>query len=844
GGEVVVGDDGGTTDTPEPDVTPSNLAYVVYTSGSTGRPKGVGVEHRSAVDLVLSGCAAFGMGPDDVTPAMASFAFDIGVFEVLVPLASGGTVRLVPRERVLDAERLVEEVAEATTVHTVPALMRQLVGSGATFPRMRRAFVGGDAVPAELLGEMRRTFPAAEAWVLYGPTEATVICAGHRVEGTETRSLVGRPLGNAALYVCDAAGELSPDGVPGELWVGGPGVSRGYLGRPELTAERFVPDPFSGEPGARLYRTGDRVRRLRKGELEFLGRIDRQVKIRGVRIETGEVEAVLTRAPGVRQAVVAAREDGPGERRLVAYVVGEGTAGLRAFLRERLPEPMVPSAFVLLDALPLTPTGKTDVRALPAPGAAEAEEHTAPRTPTEEVLAAIWEDVLGVARVGATDGFFDLGGHSLLATRVVARVRAAFGVELPLRAVFEAPALAALAERVDAAARDDDAAAPPPLRPRPCEGDAAPSFAQERLWLIQRLDPETRAYHMPFAFHLSGGLDRAALRASLDALAERHESLRTVFPAVDGRPVQRVLPASPVDLAEEELSGLPEVERLAAAEARARAEARRPFDLERGPLFRAALLGLAEDEHVFLLGLHHAVADGWSLGVLFRELGALYGAFARGEAPPPAAPGLRYADYAAWQREWLAGEVLERQLAWWRERLAGAPPVLEIPADRPRPAARSGEGAAHLFPLPVGVGAALHALARREGATLYMALLAAFQALLAKYAGEEDVVVGTPVAGRTHAELEGLVGFFVNTLPLRTDLSGDPGFAGVLRRVRDTALGAFAHQDVPFEKLVEELAPERVPGRNPLFQVAFALQNVPGDTLELPGVAVSPLPAG
>ncbi len=787
-----------------------------------------------------------------MVPVLASYAFDIWGFEALVPLLSGGAVRIVPRDAVVDVPRLVAGLRDATAVHAVPALMRQVAAVAAASPEgppagMRRVFVGGDAVPPELLPEIRAAFPAAEVRVLYGPTEATVLASSHRVGADETvaGNLLGRPLPNARTYVVDAAGWPSPVGVPGELCIGGAGVARGYLGRPGLTAEKFVPDPFGGEAGARLYRTGDRARWRADGTLEFLGRTDAQVKVRGFRIEPGEVEAALAAAPGVREAAVAVREDAPGERRLVAYVAGATTAAaVREHLRARLPEHMVPAAVMVLESLPLTPTGKTDRRALPAPETGAGAEHVAPRTPTEEILAATWAEVLRVERVGAHDDFFALGGHSLLATRVQSRVRAALGVELPLRALFEAPTVAALAERVEAAQRAAEGIELPPLVPAARGGDAPLSFAQERLWVIDRLDPGSGVYNMPFAFRLAGPLDVAALRAALGALAERHESLRTVFPEVDGGPVQRVLPAAPVPLPLAELSGLPDGERAARVRALAAAEARRGFDLEAGPLFRASLLRLAAGEHVLLLSLHHVVGDGWSMGVLFRELSALYAAFAEGLPSPLPAPALQYADFAAWQRGWLAGDVLERQLAFWRGRLEGAPPALELPADRPRPAVWSTDGAIHPFAVPAGTLAALQALSRREGATLFMTLLAAWQLLLAKYSGEDDVVVGTPIAGRTHRATEEMVGFFVNTLALRSDLSGDPGFRGLLQRVKRGALDAYAHQDLPFEKLVEELHPERSLNRNPVFQVFFALQNAPSSGLELPGVAVSQLESG
>ncbi|HEX2095690.1 MAG TPA: amino acid adenylation domain-containing protein, partial [Longimicrobiaceae bacterium] len=841
---------------PEVRVSGDNLAYVIYTSGSTGTPKGVLVRHAGFANLLLTSRDAFGLGPGDVVPVTASYAFDIWGFEALTPLMVGGSIRIVSRDEVRDVARLVERIADATVLHAVPALMRQVVAAvsaspGGTLPAMRRAFVGGDAVPPELLPEMREAFPNAEVRVLYGPTEATILASSHLLAPGETvdRNPLGCPLPNVQAYVLDGAGEPVPAGVPGELHIGGAGVARGYLGRPELTAERFVPDPFSGEQGARLYRTGDRARWRADGTLEFLGRTDEQVKIRGFRIEPGEVEAVLRDHPAVRDAVVVAREDAPGDRRLVGYVIPAGevppVAELRALLRERLPEHMVPAALSVLDAFPLTPAGKIDRRALPAPdGARSGAEYVAPRTPVEEILAGIWAEVLGAERVGVHDNFFELGGHSLLATRVQSRVRTALGVEMPLRALFEAPTVAGLAALLESVRRGEQETALPPLVRVPRDGDLPLSFAQERLWVIDRLDPGSPVYNMPVALRLSGRLDAAALRAALDALFERHESLRTVFPAVEGRPAQRILPPGPVPFALEELPDLPAVERAAAALDRVRAEARRSFDVETGPLFRAVLLRLADEEHVLALNMHHIVSDGWSTGVLFGELGALYAALVEGRPSPLAELPVQYADFAVWQRGWLRGEILERQLAYWREELAGAPPELDLPTDRARPAVWSSEGALHAFALPPELRAGLQALARREGATLFMALLAAFQALLARYAGEEEVVVGTPVAGRTREALEGVVGFFVNTLALRGDLSGDPSFLRCLARVREATLGAYQHQDLPFERLVEELHPERSLNRNPVFQVMFTLQSTGAPVPELPGVTASPLETG
>ncbi|HEU0012282.1 MAG TPA: amino acid adenylation domain-containing protein, partial [Longimicrobium sp.] len=624
-------------------------------------------------------------------------------------------------------------------------------------------------------------------------------------------------------------------GVPGELYVAGANLSRGYYGRPALTAERFVPDPLSGVPGARLYRTGDLARLGGDGLLHYAGRTDRQVKVRGHRIEPAEVEAVLDAHPAVREGVVEARPDGRGGLRLVGYVVpADGvmdTDALRGHLRARLPEFMVPDAWVALEALPLTPNGKADRDALPEPPPpAASAEHVEPRTSTERALAAAWAELLGVERVGAADGFFELGGHSLLAMRLVSRVRAELGVELPLRAVFEAPRVAELASRVDAARGElaDEAAEPaPPLVHAARDGEPAPlSFAQERMWFLERLLPGSPVYNLPLRLRLRGPVDPEALRRALEAVVHRHEPLRTTFSLRGGQPVQVVHAPAGLELPLTDLAHLPREVAEAEAEAVSAREARRPFDLERGPLLRAALLRIAPDEWLLLLDLHHIVSDGWSTGVLYRELAALYRGFADGGDPHLPPLPVQYADYAAWQRRWLSGARLEAQLAYWRDRLAGAP-VLDLPTDRPRPAQLSLRGGWVDFRLPAGVSAAVDALAKRENASVFMVLAAAFKALLARYTGQADLVVGTPIAGRGRAEVEGLIGLFVNTLALRTDLSGDPSFRQAVARVRETTLQAYAHQDVPFEKLVDELKVERSLSRHPLFQVSFSV--VEGD---------------
>ncbi len=1154
-----------------------------------------------------------------------------------------------------DVEALVETVRGTTVLHAVPALMRRVVETARRaggLPRLRMLLVGGDTVPPDLLEEMREVFPAARTHVLYGPTEATIICATYAVpaEGRLEGHPLGTPLPGVRLRVRGARGAEAPLGVPGELWISGGGVARGYLGRPGLTADRFV--EADGEPA---YRTGDRARWRADGVLEFLGRTDEQVKVRGFRVEPGEVEAALRAQAGVREAVVVAREDAPGERRLVAYVVPEAAAGpaadaegvreqvggwetlfddtygaggdaaaedptlnlvgwnssytgepipvdemrewvertverilaleprrvleigcgtglllfrvaphaelyhgtdfsaaalehvrrharglpgvrlsrrpadrldglggegfdtvvvnsvaqyfpdvdyllrvlegaaavvrpggrvfvgdvrslpllpafhasvelfrapgelavehlrarvrrgvaeeqelavdpafwealrarvprvgrvemqvkraahdnevsrfrydvvlhldapappaapacgwsgaggldgvrgrlesspaalavtgvpgarvaadlhalallarpgaaetvaelrralgdeaegvdpeafwalgealgravevrpgaagsvdvlfgpagggaaafptvaaealpweayandprfgrrvralvpaLRAALGERLPEYMVPAAFLVLEALPVTPNGKVDRAALPAPDpgrGAAAAEYVAPRTPAEERVAAVWTEVLGIERVGVADDFFALGGHSLLATQVASRLREALGVEVPLRTIFEAPTVEGLAARLEGAAPGSAAAGPPPIVrvPRDPARPLPLSFAQQRLWFIEQLEPGNPAYNVPSVLRLRGTLDVRALERALGELVRRHEALRTVFAEHGGEAVQRVLPPRPWVLPAADVSALPAGARGAEAMRRAREEALRPFDLARGPLLRTLLVRADAEEWLLLLVLHHAVSDAWSVGVLFRELSALYGAFAAGAPSPLAEPGVQYADYTVWQREWLSGTALDAQLAWWRERLEGAPPVLDLPLDRPRPPRPTGRGATAFRLLPPERAGALRALARREGATLYMVLLAGWDALLARWAAQDDVVVGTPIAGRGRREVEGTVGFFVNTLALRADLSDDPAFAALLARVREDTLGAHAHQDLPFERLVEALRVERSLAYTPLFQVMFSLEESAGTVPALAGVEVEEVDPG
>ncbi|HEX2202458.1 MAG TPA: amino acid adenylation domain-containing protein [Longimicrobium sp.] len=826
--------------------TAESVAYLMYTSGSTGKPKGVMTPHRGIVRLARNTDLA-DFAPGDVVLQTASIAFDAATLEIYGTLLNGGRLVVFPAHT-----PTLEELGAAMRTHGVTlawlsvGLFNQMVDERPDdLAGLRQVCTGGDAASPSHVGRALERLPGVRLLNGYGPTENTSLTTRHvlRPEDAGRASVpIGRPISNTRVYVVDRRLGPVPVGVPGELVAAGDGLALGYAGRESLTAEKFVTVDFGGGLVERVYRTGDRARWLEDGTVEFLGRLDTQVKLRGFRVEPGEIEAVLAAHPTVGAASVIAREDVPGDRRLVAYVTPAGEvrpdpAALREAVRAKLPEYMVPAAVVVLDAIPLTPQGKVDRRALPAPEWT-GEAYVAPRDRTEAALAGIFAQVLRVEQVGIDDGFFLLGGHSLLATQAVSRIRQALGVELPLRALFEAPTVRELAARVAGAAQGESSTAAPPLVRFEDDGPAPASFAQERLWLVDRLQPGTSAYNMPAALRVTGALDTAALEGALAEIVRRHEPLRTTFDTVDGKPVQVVHPAEGFALPVEDLTHLPEDAREAEARRIADAEATTPFDLATGPLFRARLLKLGDERHLLLLTLHHVTSDGWSIGVLVRELTALYDAFGRGEPSPLPELPVRYRDFARWQRAWLAGEVLEAQTAYWRKTLAGAPPLIELPHDRPRPAVESFRGASAEFVVPAAVAGPVRALAEKDDATLFMALLAAFQLLLSRWSGQDDVVVGTPVAGRTRVETEGLIGLFINTLVLRGDLSGDPDFHALLGRARQATLGAYAHQDVPFEKLVEELAPERSLAHHPVFQVLFSLQNTPGEALDLGGAGL------
>jgi amino acid adenylation domain-containing protein len=816
-----------------------HLAYIIYTSGSTGRPKGVMVTHRALANFLGSFQAMLGIAAGDELAALTTLSFDIAGLELFLPLVSGARVALVGRDEAGDGARLEARLAAGgvTFLQATPATWRLLLDAGWTGNPGTTLLCGGEALPRALADRLVERGRAL--WNLYGPTETTIWSSAGRVAPGTGPIDIGRPIARTQLYVLDAGFQPVPVGVTGELYIAGTGLARGYLGRPGATALRFLPDPFGAEPGGRLYRTGDLARWLPDGRLECLGRVDHQVKVRGYRIELGEIEAALARHPAVRQAAVVAREEEAGDQRLVAYIactsIVPAAGELRAWLKNWLPEYMVPAHFQVVDALPLTPNGKIDRKALPAPElgretGVRARALVAPRGPVEEALVAIWAEVLGqpAASIGIQESFFELGGHSLLATRLVSRVRDLFRVEMPLRRLFEEPTVAAVAAWVAEARHAGAGLKLPPLVPVERPAALPLSFAQQALWFLDKLAPGQATFNMPVAVRVKGPLDLGAFERSLAEIVRRHEVLRTSFVEVDGRPQQVVAPERtvPLPLAIEDLSGLEPAGREAAARRRAAAAARLPFDLERGPLIRAQVLKLAQEDHVILLTMHHIIGDGWSFGVAVDELATLYEAERRGVAATARLQPLaiQYADYALWQRSWLQGALRDRLIDYWSRRLAGVTP-LELPTDRARPPIRTARGAIHLFAIPAPVSRSLGGLCRREGVTPFMLLLGAFQTLLHRYSGQDDIVVGSPVANRNRSEVEGLIGYFVNMLALRTDLSGDPSFRALLARVRETALGAYEHQDLPFEMVVEALRPPHDPSRTPLFSVMFVLQN-------------------
>ena len=831
-------------------ISGENLAYVIFTSGSTGKPKGAMNTHGAILNRLLWMQEVYGLNETDSVLQKTPFSFDVSVWEFFWPLMMGARLVVARPGGHQDSAYLVDLIAEqqVTTLHFVPSMLQIFLEESGLdrCESLKRVICSGEALSFEL---QERFFERmrAELHNLYGPTEAAVDVTYWQCAPHDDRRIVpiGRPIANTQIYLLDENMHLAPVGVTGELFIGGVNLARGYHHRPDLTAEKFIPNPFSERAGERLYRTGDVGRRLQSGEIEYLGRIDEQVKIRGFRIELGEIASVLREQPGVKDCVVLAREDGEaGEKRLVAYVVGEPGAGelsrieLRVELKKRLPEYMLPWAIVMMEELPVTANGKLDRRALPAPDNERPEMkgvYVAPQTPEQEVLANIWSRILRVERVGLSDNFFELGGHSLLAMQLLSRVRDAFRVELPLRSLFESPTLADFAKTIEVATRADQQLITTSIVPVSREGELPVSFAQQRMWFLNQLEPESHLYNMHAGVRLAGALNIEALERTFSEIIKRHEVLRTSFRiGKSGRPVQIIKPPQAVKLLPLDLSQLSAPEQEAQLGQIAEREARQPFDLSQAPLLRVALIHLSEQEHVVLLTMHHIVGDAWSTNVLRREIGQLYQAFSQGQPSPLVELPVQYADFAVWQKQWVESEVLEQQLSYWKQQLGDDLPVLELPLDRLRPAIQTFEGSSHEVVLSESITKAIKTLNREEGVTLFMTVLAAFQTLLHRYNGQDDIIVGSGIANRNRAETENLLGYFVNTLALRVDLSGNPTFRELLGRVREVTLGAYAHQDLPFELLVEKLQPERMANRTPLFQVWCETQTLGGQAGSVP----------
>jgi amino acid adenylation domain-containing protein len=830
---------GATDEPPQSGVMGENLAYVIYTSGSTGMPKGVMLSQAAVANHNQAFAELCDLVATDRVLQFHSISFDMAVEELYPVWLSGGAVVLRGEELVAPGEDLERLIAgQALTVLNLPTVywhewMKEIDQNGQGLPKgLRLVNVGGDKASAQRLESWNKINDGMVRWLnTYGPTEAAVDATAFEAKrnGKARREVpIGKPLPNVRSYILDAGMRPLPVGVVGELYLGGSGLARGYLKQPGLTAEKFVPDPFDQTGGGRLYRTGDLARYLEDGEIEFIGRSDAQVKVRGYRIELREIERALCEQECVRDAVAAAYEAEDGVKRIVGYVAPEREMeDIKAFLRERLrgciPEYMVPSSIVLMESLPLTPNGKIDRKALPRPEAerSSAEKFIGPRTPTEEVLSAIWSEILGVERIGVEDNFFELGAHSLLVTQVFSRIRKAFKVEPPLRMFFEYPTIRGIARTIDSLRSEGEGVAAPPIVPIPRAGDLPLSFTQERMWFLDQLEPGLIAYNVPGAVYMDGRLITLALEAGLSEIIRRHEIFRTTYSSINGKPIQIINPPRAYQMPIIDLQGLEEDHREALALRLAKENAGRPFDLAHGPVLRCILIRMGIDNHMLAMTTHHIAYDMWAREIFIFELGNLYQTFMKGEPSPLPEPEIQWADYASWQRNWLQGEILEKQLDYWRQKLAGAPTSLDLPIEFPRPPIQSYRGARQYLQLPAELAQDIAALSKKRGITRFILVLAVFKILIQRYCGQDQIVVGSPIANRNRLEVENLMGFLANTLVLYTDLSGNPSFVELLERVRETVLGAHTNQDVPFELLVQALQPQRDMSRSPLFQVMF-----------------------
>lgn len=866
----------------------SDRAYMIYTSGSTGLPKGAIVRHDGAINHIYAQFDALELQEGFSFLQSAPASSDISVWQFLAPILIGGRTVIADKETICNPEQLFKLIKQEklTLVELVPIVfgdlidyITQLSTQERLLPDLQCMMITGEYVAVELVNRWLSLYPTIKVANAYGPTEAaddiTQFIATKPLPANQRTVPIGKPLANLNLYILDSQMQVQPIGVPGEICVSGIGVGDGYWRNEEKTNLSFVSNPFinskqvlSGNNQELIYKTGDLGRWLPDGNIEFLGRIDYQVKLRGFRIELGEVEALLTQHPSVRATVVVVREDISGDKRLIAYIVpdleersapqartrtqqdniaSKLPTTLRNFLKEKLPEHSIPSAFVLIEDLPLTPSGKVDRRSLPAPDSSlrnREQNYIAPRTPVEEVIAGVWTQVLKSDRISVNDNFFEQGGHSLLATQLVSRLRNIFQLELPLRYVFEFPTVEGLAQAVEKMkrARTQQGLQTPPIIPVPRNGRLPLSFAQEGLWFIHQLNPNQPIYNSPAAVRLTGSLNIPAFQQSLNEILQRHEALRTRFILAEGKPVQVIVPNLTLKIPLVNLENLPTTEREREVLRLADREAKLPFDLAQPPLLRVTLLKLSQTDHVALFVMHHIATDGWSIGILIQELSTLYEVFCSAPATPTPLPemSIQYADFAHWQRQWLQGEILVERLSYWKQQLAGIPTTLNLEklAGNPPETTQTGKCAAQSFLLPLDLSAKIRALSSQEGVTLFMTLLASFQILLYRYTNQEDIVIGTDIANRDRPEIESIMGFFVNLLVLRGDLSGNPTFRELLERVREVTLGAYDRSDLPFAKLVEALRPDRTMSITPLFQVLFVLQSVPLPAFELSGLTV------
>ncbi|HEY0367728.1 MAG TPA: amino acid adenylation domain-containing protein [Pyrinomonadaceae bacterium] len=831
--------------------TAGSAAYVIYTSGSTGRPKGVVGLHGATVNRLEWMYRRYPFAPGEVCCQKTSLSFVDSIWEIFGPLLSGVPLVIFAEDVVKDVERFIDalDTSSVTRLVLVPSLLRAMLatgdGIGRRLSRLKSWTSSGEALPLALADSFRQHFPDATLLNLYGSSEVAADVTYYDATQTALPDIpLGRPMANTQVYILDSNLEPVPVGVTGEIHIGGANVARGYFDRPELTAEKFIPNAFATSPGRRLYKTGDLGRFLKTGDVEYRGRTDHQVKIRGSRIEIGEIQSALDTHPDIRASIVLAQDDASGEKRLTAYVLSRGkkpsNREIRSFLSKKLPEFMIPASVVVLEEFPKTASGKVDRLSLPKPADVR-EDHVAPRNLTEEIVAELLADILKVDDISINDDFFELGGHSLLIPQVTTRLSELFAIELPLRALFDNSRVSELAATIESLRSVDRAVTQIPIIPIGRNGELPMTFAQESLWAIDQIAPVTGAYNIPRALRLKGSFSTEVLQQSLNAIISRHESLRTVFRSINGKPFALMNPECKIELVIRDLNKAADLDaevRFQVAE-----ESRRPFNLSTGPLLRVTVLRLAEDEHILIVTMHHIISDGWSIGLFFDELASYYHDLLNGDELQVDTLPIQYADFAAWQRNSLPPATLNASLAYWQQQLADSPGVAELPVYQPRPAIRTFQGNRHVFEIPAGLTRAVKQLARDERVTLFMTLLGAFQTLLWTYSKHDNIVTGSPSAGRRPGT-EYLIGYFVNTLVLKTSFSGNPTFREIMRRVGDATRDALDHEHVPFAKVVETLQTERTLSYNPVFQVWFVLQAGPrrDERRDFPGLEVEPYP--